>query len=77
MGVSGTQSNAARSFRVFLYLAGAGLLGLPAGLSVYALVLVFQPVLAPSSCVPHDPPRLFLHRQAALRLLVSAYAGKG
>ncbi|QIN77816.1 hypothetical protein GBA65_03995 [Rubrobacter marinus] len=37
---------------VFLYLAGAGLLGLPPGLSVYALVLVFQPVLAPSSYVP-------------------------
>ena len=37
---------------VFLYLAGAGLLGLPAGLSIYALVLVFQPVLAPSSYVP-------------------------
>jgi uncharacterized membrane protein len=37
---------------VFLYLAGAGLLGLPPGLSVYAFVLVFQPVLAPSSYVP-------------------------
>ena len=37
---------------VFLYLAGAGLLGLPPGLSVYALVLVLQPILAPSSYVP-------------------------
>ncbi|MDP8952894.1 MAG: glycosyltransferase family 39 protein [Actinomycetota bacterium] len=37
---------------VFLYLAGAGLLGLPPGLSIYALVLVFQPILAPSSYVP-------------------------
>lgn len=37
---------------VFLYLAGAGLLGLPPGLSIYALVLVFQPILAPSSYLP-------------------------
>ena len=32
---------------VFLYLAGAGLLGLPPGLSIYALVLVLQPVSSP------------------------------
>ncbi len=37
---------------VFLYLAGACLLGLPPGLSVYALVLVSQPMLAPSSYLP-------------------------